>query len=330
MIIDVSEHNGKLDWNKIKPEIEGAIIRAGFGSDYTKQDDAYFERNCSECERLGIPYGVYIYSYANTVVKAKSEANHVKRLVEGKKLSFPIFYDLEEEKYSSYGSKMANTWLEAMEGFDVGIYANVNWWKNYLTGVSCDKKWVAYWGKTKPSISGMVLWQYSDNGKVAGVGGFDLNENISLPIPTPGPEPTPTPTPTPTPIEKYYTVSTKSGLNLRAAPTTSSAKVGYMGNGTTFLAREEAEGETIGGDNVWLKTYHNGPEGWCSRRYCVEASSVKYTVIAVHGLNVRRSPSIYAQVLYVLSYGAKVTVYETKDGWGRIAPNAWVCMKYLK
>ena len=159
MIIDVSEHNGKLNWEKIKPEIEGAIIRCGFGSDYSKQDDAYFERNCSECERFGIPYGVYIYSYANAVNKAKSEANHVKRLVKGKKLSLPIFYDLEEERYSSYATKMANTWLDEMEGYEVGIYANVNWWKNYLSGVKCDKKWVAYWGSKQPSISGMVLWQ---------------------------------------------------------------------------------------------------------------------------------------------------------------------------
>ena len=193
MIIDVSEHNGSLNWEKLKPEIEGAIIRCGFGSDYTKQDDAYFKRNVEECTRLNIPFGVYIYSYANTEAKARSEAAHVKRLVKGLKLSLPIFYDLEEEKYSSYASKAANIWLKEMDGYDVGIYASVYWWKNYLTGVSCSKKWVAYWGSTQPTISGMCLWQYSDKGKVAGVSGLDLNKNINLPIPAPTPTPTPTP-----------------------------------------------------------------------------------------------------------------------------------------
>lgn len=63
----------------------------------TKQDDSKWKYNSSECERLGIPYGVYLYSYADTVAKAKSEANHVIRLIKGKKLSYPIYYDMEEK-----------------------------------------------------------------------------------------------------------------------------------------------------------------------------------------------------------------------------------------
>ena len=63
-IIDVSDNNGQLDWDTIKSSIDGgAIIRIGFGSDFESQDDKQAIRNMRECERLGIPYGVYIYSY---------------------------------------------------------------------------------------------------------------------------------------------------------------------------------------------------------------------------------------------------------------------------
>lgn len=200
MIIDVSYAQGKIDWDKVKPQIEGAIIRCGYGSDYNTQDDEYFSRNVSECTRLGIPFGVYLYSYANTVAKAKSEAAHVKRLVEGLNLSFPIFYDLEEEKYSGVATKMANTWMAEMEGYDIGIYANLNWWKNYLNGVDCKNKWVAAWSKTQPTVENMILWQYSSKGSVDGISGnVDLNNNISMTVSEPDQpsetvvEPTPAP-----------------------------------------------------------------------------------------------------------------------------------------
>ena len=97
--IDVSYRQGDIDWEKVKNsgQVDFAIIRCGFGMNETKQDDSKWKYNSSECERLGIPYGVYLYSYADTVAKAKSEANHVIRLIKGKKLSYPIYYDMEEK-----------------------------------------------------------------------------------------------------------------------------------------------------------------------------------------------------------------------------------------
>ena len=64
--VDVSKHNGNVDWQAVKNAGYGnfAIIRAGYGGDYSNQDDPQFERNVNECERLGIPYGVYLYSYS--------------------------------------------------------------------------------------------------------------------------------------------------------------------------------------------------------------------------------------------------------------------------
>ena len=79
--IDVSQWQGMIDWEKVKASgIEFAIIRCGFSVDKEKYDDKYWRRNVSECERLGIPYGVYLYSYAQDTEWALSEAEHVLRL----------------------------------------------------------------------------------------------------------------------------------------------------------------------------------------------------------------------------------------------------------
>lgn len=183
MIIDVSYHDGTIDWVKAKPNIEAAIIRCGYGQDLKKQDDKQYTRNVSECKRLGIPFGVYFYSYADSIDRVDGEVAHLKRLLSGVSPELPIFLDLEENKTIPIAKEVANKWLKAMSGYNVGIYANSWWWDNYLKGVKC-QKWVAEWDNTQPKIDGMVLWQYDAYGTVAGVGtkSVDLNKNISLTI----------------------------------------------------------------------------------------------------------------------------------------------------
>ena len=75
--IDVSYAQGRIDWTKLKGKIDFAIIRCGFGGDYTNQDDSQWLNNVRGCKENGIPFGVYLYSYANTVEKAKSEVVQV-------------------------------------------------------------------------------------------------------------------------------------------------------------------------------------------------------------------------------------------------------------
>ena len=78
--IDVSYHNGTIDWKKVKQsEVEFAIIRCGYGTDDKSQDDKKWEENVKGCTDNNIPYGVYLYSYADTVEKASSEADHTIR-----------------------------------------------------------------------------------------------------------------------------------------------------------------------------------------------------------------------------------------------------------
>lgn len=182
-VIDVSKHQGKIDWEQTKAHIDGAIIRCGYGQDIKSQDDQYFKYNADECIRLGIPFGVYLYSYAKTIEAAKSEAAHVLRLIEPYKgkLSFPVYYDLEEAGTQNGAVERALVFGDLIEkaGFWHGIYANQYWWRTYLKdGLDKYTKWVAKYSNTKPSgISGTYdIWQYTSDGAVAGINGrVDMN-----------------------------------------------------------------------------------------------------------------------------------------------------------
>ena len=186
--IDVSEHNGKIDWEKVKSSgIDFAIIRCGYGMDLPKQDDKYWQYNVTECERLGIPYGVYIYSYADSTDRAASEADHVLRLLKGHTPSYPVYYDLEESRLESTNNrallaKMAKVFCNKVSsvGYPVGIYANLNWWNNYLTDPIFDNsnwdKWVAQYHSSCTYAKDFHLWQYTSKGSVNGISGrVDMN-----------------------------------------------------------------------------------------------------------------------------------------------------------
>lgn len=179
-LIDVSEWQGKIDWEKVKPQIDGAILRCGYGSDLEKQDDSQFKRNADECTRLGIPFGVYLYSYAKTEEQAKSEAAHALRLVKGYKLSYPVYLDLEENGTQKGAIERARIFGGIIEkaGYWCGIYANLNWWNNYLIGLDEYTKWVAqYNDKCDFKGSYLDIWQYTSKGNVDGIkGNVDMNE----------------------------------------------------------------------------------------------------------------------------------------------------------
>ena len=184
--IDVSEFQGQIDWNKVKNDgIEFAILRCGFGMDVTSQDDKYIERNISECERIGMPFGVYLFSYANTVDKAKSEAEHTLRLIKGHTLTMGVWYDIEDNKTSGSVSKetltnIINTYCNTIKnaGYNVGIYASLNWLNNKIEASVQDKwsVWVAQYYTECQYKKDYIIWQYSSSGKVDGISGnCDMN-----------------------------------------------------------------------------------------------------------------------------------------------------------
>ena len=200
--IDVSEHNGTVDWQSVKDAgIDFAILRVCFAGDTNGgRLDYFFRRNVSECERLGIPYGVSLYSYARNEDDAQAEARLMLGALKGHSPTLPVYYDLEEQKTNADGSpkwtpfndpsklaSIAKTFCGqiAAAGYKPGIYANVNWFKNYLTDPcflsSGWSIWTAqYWyggrydeclGLTPEAPAKYDCWQYSARGSVPGVSG---------------------------------------------------------------------------------------------------------------------------------------------------------------
>lgn len=187
--IDVSYANGKIDWNKVKPHIDFAMIRAGFGS---KTIDTQFKENAGACTALKIPFGVYWFSYALNEAMAKQEAKKCLAAVKPYKLSCPIAFDFE---YSSMAyakkkgvtitpSKMcliASAFLDEIlaNGYDVLLYTNADYWFNMGFKNLKDKYpiWCASWGTDKPAVY-CQMWQDSCSGKIEGING-NVDTNVS-------------------------------------------------------------------------------------------------------------------------------------------------------
>ena len=183
--IDVSNFQGTIDWNQAKAAgIEFAILKVGpvYG-----KPDLTFERNATECERLGIPYGVYYYSYARSVADANIEADRTLAWLGGHHPSLPVYYDLEDNyilqdpNFSKDKlAQIAQTFCNRMEavGFKSGIYANLNWFNNYLNSPSLSgyDHWVAQYNWRCDYAGSYSFWQYSSSGNVPGVNGrCDMN-----------------------------------------------------------------------------------------------------------------------------------------------------------
>lgn len=184
--IDVGVSQGNIDWDLTAQYIDFAIIRCGYGGNYVNHDDGQWLNNVAACERLGIPYGVYIYSYAENNEEALGEAEHVIRLLEGHYPSLPVYYDLEDAatvgnltnaQIANQVAVFSNRIRKA--GYKAGVYANVDWWSYRLTEVSVpdDCKWIAGWGGTFVDQSNMgAIWQFTSSGAVPGIDGrVDLN-----------------------------------------------------------------------------------------------------------------------------------------------------------
>lgn len=177
-VIDVSEHQGTINWGTVKGNIDGAIIRCGYGDNIASQDDAQWKRNADECTRLGIPFGVYLYSYATTEAQARSEAEHVLRCISGYNLSYPVYLDLEEPGTQNGAISRANIFGDIIEaaGYSCGVYANTNWWTNYLVGLERFTKWVAQYNSVCTYNGSYDIWQYTSGGSVPGISGrVDMN-----------------------------------------------------------------------------------------------------------------------------------------------------------
>ena len=202
--IDISAHQGSIDFKKLSDAGIGfIIIRAGFGGDWTNQDDTYFKTYVAECEKYNIPYGLYLYSYAkdtsNSDVSASAEARHMLRLLNEiafyptyykPTLGTKVFIDIEDKSVANTSREtltaVANQFCDIMEksGYECGVYASKDWLVYKLdtkTLVSKYDIWLAEWGQNNKdyswalsnnptyNLTGIKFWQFTSNGSLAGI-----------------------------------------------------------------------------------------------------------------------------------------------------------------
>lgn len=195
-VIDVSGWQGDIDWAKAKADgMEGAIIRLGYGEGNNADKKA--QRNISECKRLGIPFGIYWYSYADTPALAKEEgADVVAKLkqfgVNPSDLAYPVYYDLEKWTWEGHQpptdpnvyNNIVNNWYSALQsaGYkNLGVYSYTSYLQGPLKHADIYAKttWVAQYGARMGFDSFPTNsrgWQYTSSGKVDGISGnVDMN-----------------------------------------------------------------------------------------------------------------------------------------------------------
>ena len=195
-VIDVSEWQGDIDWAKAKADgVEGVIIRLGYGEGNNADKKA--QRNISECKRLGIPFGIYWYSYADTPSIAKEEgADVVAKLkqfgVNPSDLAYPVYYDLEKWTWEGHKpptdpnvyNNIVNNWYSALQsaGYkNLGVYSYTSYLQGPLKHADIYAKttWVAQYGARMGFDSFPTDsrgWQYTSTGKVDGISGnVDMN-----------------------------------------------------------------------------------------------------------------------------------------------------------
>ena len=195
-VIDVSGWQGDIDWAKAKADgVEGAIIRLGYGEGNNADKKA--QRNISECKRLGIPFGIYWYSYADTPSLAKEEGTDVvaklKQFgVNPSDLAYPVYYDLEKWTWEGHQpptdpnvyNNIVNNWYSALQsaGYkNLGVYSYTSYLQGPLKHADIYAKttWVAQYGARMGFDSFPTDsrgWQYTSSGKVDGISGnVDMN-----------------------------------------------------------------------------------------------------------------------------------------------------------
>lgn len=188
-IIDISEYQGLIDWNKVKQygDIDGVILRLGYGS--LALDDKLLY-NVSELTKLEIPYGLYLFSYAENELEALAEANFVINTIKKNNLNptLGIYYDLESwyidensntnnissDTYESMINKFINTLSE--NNYSASVYTYLSYANNKLNANSRNKiTWIAQYNINCDYTGTYNMWQYSSSETLPGI-----NNNVDM------------------------------------------------------------------------------------------------------------------------------------------------------
>ena len=192
--IDVSGYQGNIDWKKAKEDgVKFAIIKLGTIYDEDENSvESTFERNYKECIKNNIPVGVYVYNYCNSIETLRKGANWVLDVLNRRALDLPVYLDMEDKTIVSEGkealTKQCNEFAKIINnaGYEVGVYANLNWFENYLEPKNFNSNisvWVAQYYKECEYKGKYDIWQYSSDGTVVGINGrcdmnYLYNENL--------------------------------------------------------------------------------------------------------------------------------------------------------
>ena len=190
-IMDVSRWQGSIDWNKVKASglVSGVMLRALGNSAEDKPSkpylDPYFARNYAECQRLGIPCGVYYYCKAVNTAEADAELALLRQAVYGKELTLPVAVDVEENKLKQLSTlNLSNLTAYALEQVErMGFYAQLYTYTGYkyeLDMARLSSRWdvwlADYTGKTPKVDFKYNAHQHTSKGNVPGISGnVDLN-----------------------------------------------------------------------------------------------------------------------------------------------------------
>ena len=180
--IDISHHQGEIDFNKLKGNIDFAMVRTSYGSFY---EDRKYKRNIKGLESIGVPYGLYHFSYATNIEDAKKEANGFINIIKKYNPTYPVVIDIESSnRTQSVNNNMlvdiTDTICSMIEnaGYYVMIYANLDYLNGKLNSSKLDRydKWLAQWTKSPTYNKSFGIWQYSSKGSLPGINGnVDLN-----------------------------------------------------------------------------------------------------------------------------------------------------------
>lgn len=197
--IDVSEHNGEIDWNKVKETQDFAFIRVGYrgygnGEIYK---DKYADDNLKGANKAKIPVGVYFYTQAVTAEEAEEEADFVYNIIKKHNIDLPVIIDfeypidsdgnavgrlVESNNDMDTNTDVINAFIEKLEkkGYTAGVYASSSVLHNKINMKKLKKSavsWVADYNDKVTFDVDYIVWQYSETGSVDGVGSkyVDLN-----------------------------------------------------------------------------------------------------------------------------------------------------------
>ena len=189
MGIDISKHNGNIDWNAVKNSgVQYVILRCGYrgSASGVLVEDQKFKKNIQGATAAGLKVGIYFFSQAVNEVEAVEEASMTLSLIKNYRITYPVYIDVESANGRADGiSKAArtsviNAFCQTIRnsGYTPGLYANKNWLTEKInTGAlgGC-KIWLAQY-VAAPTYGGRYeMWQYSSRGSIAGIkGNVDLN-----------------------------------------------------------------------------------------------------------------------------------------------------------